>query len=487
MAKILITGATGFVGKRLILQLLNQGHVVYALCRIAGTGVFPDEKPDLHYIWGDLRSQGVFKNIPQDIDAAYFLVHSMSEVVSNLSNTEVSIVENFLEGLKTTQVKQIIYLGGIINDETTLSPHLKSRLLVEEALKKGHVPVTILRASIIIGAGSASFEIVRDLCEKLPVMIAPKWVNTLCQPIAIADVLFYLSSVLLNPLCYGKTYDIGGPDILTFRQLMENYSKFRNLKTWIIDVPVLTPHLSSYWLVFITSVRFSLCYYLVESMKSSTIVQRHGIEQLFPHRCLTYIEALELAFQNIAQNEVVSTWMDSWEIRQDNPSIEDYINVPTEGCVKDERRACIVGSKEDALDRIWSLGGQKGYYAMDWAWRLRGLIDQMMGGIGLNRGRRHPTELHVGESVDFWRVLRADKRKGHLILFSEMKVPGEAWLEFRIEPCNGQQILVQTATFRPKGIFGRIYWYLLYPFHLIIFQNMANALAGEQKSGKEAK
>lgn len=479
MTKILITGANGFVGKRLIVDLLNHGHQIYALCRIKGAKVFAEDRPNLHYIWGDLRNPETLKEIPDDIEAAYYLVHSMSEIVGNLVDTEMEVVEQFLKGLKNSRVKQIIYLGGIINDEKKLSPHLKSRLLVEEALKQSGIPYTVLRASIIIGAGSASFEIIRDLCEKLPIMIAPKWVNSLCQPIAIGDVLFYLSNVLLNEKCINKTFDIGGPEVFTFKEVMLRYAKFRNLKRWIINVPVLTPHLSSYWLVFITSVRYSLCSYLVESMKTSTIVQLDEIKKIIPHTCLTYKEALELAFQKISQNEVISSWMDSWEILGTNPNIENYIQVPDEGCLKDQRRVLVKDSKAAAIERIWRIGGTTGYYALNWAWHLRGLFDQMIGGVGLNRGRRHPFEIQVGDSIDFWRVILADKDNGHLILYAGMKLPGEAWLQFKFQQKNDDWFLVQTATFRPKGILGRLYWYVLIPFHFIIFQKMAKALAGE--------
>lgn len=483
MAKILVTGANGFVGKRLILALLNQGHHVYALCRIKGTTLFAEPWPHLHYIWGDLRNPDTLKNIPEDIEVAYYLVHSMSEIVSNLENTEKEVVNQFLEALKGTKIKQIIYLGGIINDEKTLSPHLKSRLVVEQALKDSGIPCTVLRASIIIGAGSASFEIIRDLCEKLPVMIAPKWVHSLCQPIAIGDVLFYLSQVLLHPYCMHKTFDIGGPEIFTFKELMLRYAKFRNLRRWILNVPVLTPRLSSYWLVFITSVRYSLCTYLVESMKTNTVVQLDEIQKIIPRDCLTYKEALELAFQKISQNEVVSSWMDSWEISGTNPSIENYIQVPDEGCLKDERKVLVKGSKAASIERIWSIGGTTGYYAFNWAWHLRGLIDQLIGGVGLNRGRRHPSEIQVGDSIDFWRVILADKDKGHLILYAGMKVPGEAWLQFKFEQKDSELFLVQTATFRPKAILGRLYWYALTPIHCFIFQKMAKKLAGQ--TGKE--
>jgi uncharacterized protein YbjT (DUF2867 family) len=475
MAKIFITGATGFVGKRLILALLKSGHEVYALCRIKGSEIFSEPKLNLHYLWGDLRNQEAYKELPQDVDAAYYLVHSMTEIVNDLADAETKVVEQFLEGIKHTKIRQIIYLGGIINDETKLSRHLRSRLAVEHALKKGSIPVTVLRASIIIGSGSASFEIIRDLCEKLPIMIAPKWVHSICQPISIRDVLFYLSEVLLKQECFGQTFDIGGPEVLTFKDLMLKYSEFRKLKTWIIDVPVLTPRLSSYWLVLITSVRLSLCSYLVESMKSTSIVKLGGIQKILPHTCLTYTQSLELAFQKIEQKEVLSTWMDAWEIQGNNPSVDDYIQVPIQGCLKDEKRFEIKDSQEKTIERIWSIGGSQGYYALNWAWHLRGLFDQLIGGVGLNRGRRHPTEIQVGDSIDFWRVLRADKKRANLILFATMKVPGEAWLELKVENNN---TLVQIATFRPKGIGGRLYWYSMYPFHLFIFRKMAKALAG---------
>lgn len=480
MTKILITGASGFVGKRLIINLLNQGHQIYALCRIKGTKIFAEDRPNLQYIWGDLRNSETLKEVPEDIEAAYYLVHSMSEIVGNLVNTEMEVVEQFLKAVKNSHIKQIIYLGGIINDEERLSPHLKSRLLVEQALKQSGIPYTVLRASIIIGSGSASFEIIRDLCEKLPVMFAPKWVNSLCQPIAIRDVIFYLSSVLLNQKCINKTFDIGGPDVFSFKEVMFRYARFRNLKRWIIDVPFLTPRLSSYWLVFITSVRYSLCSYLVESMKTNTIVQLNEIQKIIPHLCLTYTEALELAFQKISQNEVVSSWMDSWEIIGNDPNIANYIQVPDEGCLKDRRKALVKDSKAEAIERIWRIGGITGYYAFNWAWHLRGLFDQMIGGVGLNRGRRHPSEIQAGDSIDFWRVILVDKNKGHLILFAEMEFLGEAWLQFHFEQMDQKLYLFQTATFRPKGVLGRLYWYILIPFHFFIFRKMVKILAGEK-------
>jgi len=479
MAKILITGATGFVGKKLIIYLLEQGHEIYALCRKEGTKLFEEENPNLHYLWGDLRNSENFKNFPNDIVAAYYLVHSMSEIVTDLSKVELQVAENFIAGLKQTKIKQIIYLGGIINDEKKLSPHLQSRLLVEKILKDSGIPITILRASIIIGSGSASFEIIRDLCEKLPIMIAPQWLNSPCQPIAIQDVLFYLLQVLLKKECYNKTFDIGGAEILTFKDLLLKYSSFRNLKRYIFDIPILSPRISSYWLVFITSVKFSLCFYLVESIKKSSVVRLNEIQKMIPHKCLTFNEALKLAFLSIDENKAFLNGLAPGEINDGNPKIRNDIKVPTNGCLIDERKVFVTDSKEATQERIWQIGGKKGYYALNWAWKLRGWIDQFIGGVGLNRGRRHLKEIQVGDSIDFWRVLRADKEKVDLILFANMKMPGEAWLEFKIEQKNNRWILVQTATFRPKGILGRLYWYSLLPFHFIIFNKMAKALAGQ--------
>ncbi len=477
MAKILVTGATGFIGKRLVYHLLEEGHDVFALVRVKGTEFRTKEPSRLKLIYGDIRCPDEVELQLRgiEIDAAYYLVHSMGSVVQNLIEAEIDVAKKFVSLIEKTSAKQIIFLSGIIEDESSLSPHLSSRLAVEKVIRSGQVPFTILRASIIIGSGSASFEIIRDLCEKLSVMIAPQWVRSYCQPIAIRDVLFYLTNVLLLDKAYNRVFDIGGPEPMTFKEVLLRYAAYRKLKRFIIDVPVLTPRLSSYWLVLITSVRFSICSYLVESMKHSTRKLNKAIDDILPRSCLTYEEALQLAFQKIAQNEVVSTWMDPWNVDKIQGDVQNYIDVPVEGCLKDRQEVKALIPLDALQKRVWGLGGDQGWYSMNWAWGLRGLIDKLIGGSGLNRGRRHPTQLQVGDSVDFWRVILADEERGHLILYAEMKLPGESWLEFEIDRTQG--ILRQTATFRPKGVWGRVYWYFLFPIHWVIFRNMARSIS----------
>ncbi len=475
MARILVTGSTGFIGKRLVHLLLEKKHEVFALVRVKGTAFEIEDSSNLKLIYGDIRFPEEMEILPEGLDAAYYLVHSMGSFVKDLVETEVEIAKKFVAVMEKSSVKQIIFLGGIIENEDRLSPHFASRLAVEKVLRSSSIPCTVLRASLIIGSGSASFEIIRDLCEKLPVMIAPKWVKSFCQPIAIRDVLFYLEKVLLLEKAYNKVFDIGGPDQMTFKEVLLRYARYRQLKRFILDVPVLTPKLSSYWLLLVTSVRYSLCAYLVESMKHSSRKLNLSIDDILPHPCLTYEQALGLAFQKISQNEVVSTWMDAWDVKKVNKNLQNYIEVPEEGCFKEKRDVEIKIPIEELQNRIWSLGGDNGWYSLNWSWRLRGLVDKLLGGIGMNRGRRHPTKLLIGDTIDFWRVILADPKRTHLILYAEMKLPGEAWLEFEIK--EETMTLSQIVTFRPQGFWGRIYWYILLPIHLIIFKNMARSLA----------
>ena len=474
--KILLTGANGYIGTRLLPRLAEKGHEIYVLVRSRLRIELPEKfKSQLHIIEADLLNPDTLVQIPDDIDAAYYLVHSMSES-RNFMDLEARSAENFKNRIEKTKAKQIIYLSGLAN-ESHLSIHLSSRKQVGEILQSGKVPVTILMAGIIIGSGSASFEIIRDLVEKLPVMVAPKWVNQLTQPIAIRDVLEYLTLVLDNPLCLNKSFEIGGPDVMSYKELLLKFAKIRGLKRKIITVPVLTPRLSSYWLFFVTKTNFSLAKSLVDSLMNNAICKENQIQMIFPKELLSYEEAVRLAFKRIEEDWIPSSWKDSLNSSQLNSNFSVYTQIPTFGTLVDKQVVSFCGSVEKLQKLIWSLGGDKGWLTMNWAWSLRGFIDQLFGGVGLRRGRRHPTRLKAGDALDFWRVLLADEKNHRLLLYAEMKLPGEAWLEFKIIPKGAQGgKLFQTATFRPQGVWGRLYWFALYPFHFYIFRKLAKLI-----------
>lgn len=470
--KVLLTGANGYIGRQLLNVLAGQeGHQVIALVRSKHRfRISANLSKKIEVVEGDLLDEDSLKAIPSDIDAAYYLVHSMSASTSEFQQMEENSARNFSQWIKGTEAKQTIYLSGLANEDN-LSPHLRSRLRVEEVLKESGVPVTILRAGIIIGSGSASFEIIRDLVEKLPVMVAPKWVKNRTQPIAIRDVLYYLVGVLGSEVCKNRTFDIGGPDRIDYKQMLLRFAEVRGLKRWIITVPVLTPRLSSYWLYFVTSTNFSLARSLVDSLKNEAVCKDDSIHQVLPRDCLSYKEAIEKAFHVIEQNAIISSWKDALVSGVLQTSLKEFVEVPKDGCLK-ETLKMKVSDREKVIERIWSIGGKNGWYSMNWAWKLRGFLDKVFGGVGLDRGRRDPSKLREGDSLDFWRVLLADKQNGHLLLYAEMYVPGEAWLEFRMD---GEE-LIQEATFRPKGLLGRLYWYSLFPIHHFIFRSMLSAI-----------
>jgi uncharacterized protein YbjT (DUF2867 family) len=483
MAKILLTGATGYIGKRLLPLLLRQEHEVYCVVRDSrrfDVDEFgPEMQQKIRIFESDFSDDSAILDLPLEIDVAFYLIHSMTSPGSDFDRLEENTSNVFSRYLKRTSARQVIYLGGIANDET-LSKHLSSRMKVEKNLMSSGIPLTVLRAAIIIGSGSASFEIIRDLVEKLPVMITPKWLNSRCQPIAIANVLQYLTGVILDGRTYGKTYDIGGPDILTYRQMLFHYAEVRKLKRWIITLPVLTPRLSSLWLYFVTSISYPLARNLVDSIKNEVICSENRIRELIPQDLLSYKESVERAFSRIRQNLIISSWKDAISNPELNSGFMNFIDVPEHGCLVDETRMPFEKDVETVKRNIWAIGGTRGWYYGNFLWQIRGLLDKMVGGVGLRRGRRSPTELRAGDSLDFWRVILSDRKNGRLLLYAEMKLPGEAWLEFRIREEGDKNMLVQKATFRPHGIFGRIYWYMLLPFHLLIFKGMAAKIAGKK-------
>lgn len=471
--KILLTGATGYIGKRLLSALLKDGHEVVCCVRDKKRfhSDFNLEKNKITLFEIDFLKGPSDNSLINDIDAAYYLIHSMSSNISEFAKLEETSAKNFIKIVTGTNIKQIIYLGGITNEQK-LSKHLSSRKNVEDILFGSEIQVTALRAGIIVGSGSASFEIIRDLVEKLPVMITPKWLNTKHHPIAIRNVIQYLTGVLLREEFYNNSFDIGGPDILTYKEMLLRFAEVRKLKRFIFTLPVMTPRLSSYWLYFVTATSYKLAVNLVDSMKIEIIGKPNDLEKMLNIKPIAYKEAVSLAFTRIEQNEVVSSWKDSLVSSSNNDDLLEHINVPTFGCFADKREKEITTSVEQVIKNIWSIGGERGWYYADWLWHIRGFLDKLIGGVGLRRGRTNKQEIYSGDTLDFWRVLVADKSNKRLLLYAEMKLPGEAWLEFKIINKNGKNFLRQTATFRPKGLLGRLYWHSVLPFHYFVFDGM---------------
>lgn len=468
--RILITGTTGYIAKRLALQLLEAEHEL--ICCVRDMNRIPDEieeHPLSSFIKMDFLSPEPNK-IPKDIDVAYYLIHSMATGSNDFEDLERQCAQNFKNLVSVTQCKQVIYLSGIVNDDS-LSKHLKSRLQVEETLKSDVYALTTFRAGIIVGSGSASFEIIRDIVEKLPIMVTPKWLNTKTQPLGIRDVLTYLSGALGKEKLYNKAYDIFGPEVLTYKQMLLQFAEVRGLKRYIYTLPVLTPKLSSYWLYFVTSTSFQLAQALVDSMKVEVIGKPSDINDHIEIQPMNYKTAVDLAFQRIEQNSVISSWKDAVSSGLFKDQLSKHIELPQYGCFKDVRHRKIK-DEEFTLNQIWGIGGRNGWYSFNGLWKLRGYVDKLFGGVGLRRGRTHDTYLEAGDPLDFWRVLYADKKEKRLLLFAEMKLPGEAWLEFKIV----KDKLYQRAVFRPKGVWGRLYWYMVLPFHAFVFKGMIDAL-----------
>lgn len=453
---------------RLLPRLLELGHeVVCAVRDQKRLSVDEETLSRIEVVEIDFLKEVKADLIPKDIDVAYYLIHSMSSSTQDFDEKEALSAENFNTYMNQSGVKQVIYLSGIVNEEE-LSKHLKSRKNVENILYQGSYHLTVLRAGIIVGSGSSSFEIIRDLCEKLPVMITPKWVLTRTQPIGIRDVINFLSGVLGREDTYDNSFDIGGKDILTYKEMLQQYAKARGFKNWIITVPIMTPKLSSYWLYFVTSTSYKLAVNLVDSMKMEVVARDNRLQELLNLETHTYMEAIDMAFKKIEQNLVISSWKDSMVSGRFQKNLEKYIQVPKYGILKDEKKVK-VDDPDQVLQNIWKIGGEQGWYYGNWLWKIRGFIDKLTGGVGLRRGRTHPDKIYPGDSLDFWRVLLADKKGKRLLLFAEMRLPGEAWLEFKIDSNN---VLHQTATFRPKGLRGRLYWYSIVPFHYFIFGGM---------------
>ena len=477
-ATCLVTGSTGYIGGRLIRELLNVGYKVKVFAR------FPDRLRDLPWyskvviISGDALNSADVSKAMKDVDVAYYLLHALNKG-NEFVDIETRMAQIFADSAKANDVKRIIYLGGLIPSQK-LSQHLESRKITGEILRNSGVPTIELRAGVVIGSGSASFEMLRYLTERLPIMVTPKWVKTRIQPIAVRDVLYYLVGSAGITENLNQAFDIGGPDILTYKEMMNRYAKVADLrKRIIIPVPLLTPRLSSLWVGFVTPVPGSIARPLVKSLINEVICHDSEIKKYLPDpkEGLTNFEkAVDLALMRVREAQVSTRW-----------SSASIPGIPSEPLpsdpewsggtlYKDIRLKEINSSPEKVWQSVESIGGNNGYFSFDWAWEIRGILDRIVGGVGLRRGRRDPLHLNVGETLDFWRV--EEKIPNNLLrLRAEMKMPGKAWLEFKVEQVDEHKSkLTQTAIFYPKGLAGHMYWWAIAPFHVFVFPGMIKNL-----------
>ncbi len=478
--RILVTGATGYIGARLVSRLLGAGHQVKALSRsmdkLNGCPWAKHERVQL--IACDVLDEKLLASVCRDCDVAFYLVHSMNPQNRNFAESDRQAAQNMASAAASAGVGRIIYLGGLGEESDDLSHHLRSRAEVAQILKQGPVPVTVLRAAMVIGSGSASFEILRYLVDRLPLMITPRWVRTPSQPIAVRNVLDYLIGCVDHVETEGQTYDIGGPEVITYQQLMDTYAEEAGLgRRFVVPVPYFTPRLSSYWIHLVTPVPSYIARPLADGLRNPAICRESRIQNLVRADLLDCRSAIRLAITSLQHHRVESHWTDAGTI----PPVEWFHAHDPDwagGTVYEDRRSIVVdATAHDAWQPIIRLGGDTGWYYGNWLWRLRGFIDRLIGGVGISRGRRHESDLKPGDALDFWRVAAVDQGK-RLLLVAEMKVPGKAMLEFSIESVDRSQVrITQTAKFLPTGLSGLLYWWMVTPLHNLIFGGMLRAVA----------
>lgn len=471
---VLVTGATGYVGGRLVPRLLEAGYRVRVLVRDPSRLQGRPWIDQVDIFRGDVFDATTLLPAMAGVAAAYYMIHSMQKVDSDVDEfhqRDLRAARNFGQVAAAAQVQRIIYLGGLGDPEADLSRHLRSRQETGDALRESGIPVTEFRAAIVVGSGSASFEMIRTLTERLPAMICPMWVYTRVQPIGIRNVLDYLVAALEVPESRGCIVEIGGAEVLTYGEMMLGYARVRGLRRWLVPVPVLTPRLSSYWVHWVTPIPAEIARPLIEGLRNEVVVRDDTARRLFPNiALLDYQTAVARALMRLDAGHIESAWSDALVT-----SVGDVppITFTVEDGMMIERRQQRVNAPPAATFAAFTrIGGERGWPTFNWAWQLRGIADRMVGGVGFRRGRRDPDELRVGDALDFWRVetVEADKR---LLLRAEMKLPGDAWLQFEaIDQNDGTTLLIQTAFFASKGLFGLVYWYALYPVHGPIFSSM---------------
>lgn len=471
---ILVSGATGYVGGRLIPSLLEKGYRVRVFARDPQRLQGRLWTEQIEIIRGDVMEPDTLDQAMQEVDYAYYLIHSMGSG-TNFHERDLIAAQNFGQAAGKANIKRIIYLGGLGDPETDLSQHLRSRQETGKVLSQAGIPVTEFRAGVIVGSGSLSFEMIRYLTERLPIMICPRWVFTRIQPIGIQDILSYLVDCLQLPETAGQIIEVGGKDIVTYGEMMLGYARARQLKRYLIPVPVLTPRLSSYWIHWMTPIPASIARPLIEGLKNEVIVRDNIARTLFPHlNPAGYQETVAKALETLTTGKVETVWSDALASSQGD--IPPVFLTEQQGMII-ERREQIVNAPSEKVFRTFSgLGGERGWLMLNFMWRLRGILDRMLGGVGFRRGRRHPDQVRVGDAIDFWRVETV--QPGRMMrLRAEMKVPGPAWLQFETLPIDEQKSrLIQTAYFAPKGLSGLLYWYGLYPVHALIFAGMVKKI-----------
>lgn len=472
---VLVTGATGYVGGRLVPRLLESGHRVRCFVRDPERLKGRSWIDQVEVATGDVFDPDSLTNAMAGVQIVYYLVHSLGGG-EDFHQRDLQAAENCGQAADRAGVERIIYLGGLGDPESDLSDHLRSRQETADALRRSGIPVTEFRAAVIVGSGSLSFEMIRYLTERLPVMICPKWVFTRIQPIAIRNVLDYLVAAPSCSESTGKTIEIGGRDVLTYADMMQGYARIRGLKRWLLTVPVLTPKLSSYWVHLITPISSNIARPLIKGLGNEVVVKQPGAIEMFPDiALLDYETAVTYALDKMDRHDVETSWSDALTSSQGDRVPVALLS--TEGMII-ERRQCSVQAEPEQVFRSFSgLGGQTGWLYMNWAWKLRGMMDRLVGGVGIRRQRRDPDNLRVGDSLDFWRVERVEPDR-MIRLRAEMKVPGRAWLEFEASPdADGSALLTQSAFFEPKGLAGLLYWYALYPIHALIFSGLIRQVA----------
>lgn len=472
---VLVTGVTGYIGGRLVPVLLEEGYRVRVLVRDPIRLQGRSWLSQVEVVKGDVLDASTLDAALAQIEVAYYLIHSMRGG-ADFHEQDIRGARQFGAAAERQGVRRIIYLGGLGADETRLSPHLRSRQETGDALREARVPVTEFRAGVIVGSGSLSFEIVRYMTERVPVMVCPRWVFTRIQPIGIRDTLAYLVRALKTPDSIGRIIEIGGADILSYRDMMLGYAQARGLRRYMLPVPMLTPRLSSYWVHWLTPIPSDIARPLIEGLRNEVIVRDTAAKTLFPDvQPASFAVSVSRALDKLDAGAVETSWADALVSSQ--PGRVPAVLTTYEGMILEQRQQFVQAPPKAVFRAFTSLGGKNGWLYFNWAWNLRGVLDRLVGGVGMRRGRRHPSEVRVGDALDFWRVETVEEDR-LLRLRAEMKVPGLAWLQFKAEPLeNGSTQLVQTAFFAPKGLFGLLYWYLLYPIHGLIFSGMIRQLA----------